>query len=105
MTWERQDRTRDHTVAALDHARRALDLYRAAGHQPGQARALNSVGWCHAQLGNYPEAITACQQALTLFHDLGDADGQAATLDSLGYANNCLGRYRKLSTATSVRPT
>ena len=51
---------------ALEHAQQALDLFRAAGHHVGEGRALNAVGWLHAQLGDYPRALTCCQQALDL---------------------------------------
>ena len=51
---------------ALDHASRALELYRAAGHLAGQASALNAVGWAHAQLGEYEPALDHCRQALAL---------------------------------------
>lgn len=78
---------------ALGHARRALALHRIGNHRPGQAAALNSIGWYHALLGDHGEAITMCLRALSMFQDLGDRDGQAATWDSLGYAQGCLGRH------------
>ena len=48
---------------ALDHAQQALQNFQATGHPRGQANALNAVGWCHAQLGHYAEALTTCRQA------------------------------------------
>ena len=44
LTWlaEREQRLAE----ALGHARRALDLHRAAGHRPGQAMVLNDIGFC-----------------------------------------------------------
>jgi tetratricopeptide (TPR) repeat protein len=78
---------------ALDESRFALDLYRAVGSISGQARALNAVGWCHAQLGRYEEALADCEQALALQRELGDRTGQADTWDSIGYAHRRLGRY------------
>ena len=74
-------------------ARRALTLHQATGHQHGQAYALNPVGWYHALLGDYQQALTACHQALTLHQELGNRSGQAATWDSLGYAHHHLGHH------------
>jgi tetratricopeptide (TPR) repeat protein len=76
--WER----RDNPAQALDHARHALHQYRAAGHQIGQAHALNLVGWYHALLGDYQQALTSCQQSLTLHQELNNHTGQAAGTDN-----------------------
>jgi tetratricopeptide (TPR) repeat protein len=78
---------------ALEHAVEALRCFRAAGHRPGQADALNAVGWCHAQLGDYPAALRNCAEALEVFRILGNRPGEAATLDSLGYIHHHLGHY------------
>ena len=94
LVWERQGRHAE----ALDHARQALDLYRAAGHRRGQANALNAVGWYHALLGDHQQALTYCQQALTLLQELGDRHGQADTWDSLGYAHHHLGHHTQAIT-------
>jgi tetratricopeptide (TPR) repeat protein len=80
---------------ALDHAERALDRYRAASHQAGQADALNSIGWYHAQLGNYARAITYCEQGLAL---CADDIVAATTWDSLGYAHQHLGEHERAIT-------
>jgi DNA-binding SARP family transcriptional activator/tetratricopeptide (TPR) repeat protein len=87
-----------HYTDALHHAEQAHDLYRAAGHQSGQADALNAIGWEHAQLGNYTHALAACQQALTLLQELNDPYGQANTWDSLGYAHHHLGHHTQAIT-------
>jgi hypothetical protein len=55
--WNRMGRLDD----AHTHLRYALDLYQAACHRVGQAAALNTVGWSHAQLGDHRLAIIACQ--------------------------------------------
>jgi tetratricopeptide (TPR) repeat protein len=44
-------------------------------------------------LGEYQQALTACQQALTLFQEHNDHIGQAGTWDSLGYAHHHLGHH------------
>jgi tetratricopeptide (TPR) repeat protein len=66
---------------------------RAAGHRPGEADALNAVGWCHAQLGEHAAALRNCAEALEVFRILGNRPGEAATLDSLGYIHHYLGHY------------
>jgi DNA-binding SARP family transcriptional activator len=86
---DRQRRHRD----ALGHAQRALALFDAAAHSYGYARALNAVGWYHAQLGEYELTIDHCGRALAWHHDLGDLAGQAETCDSLGYAHDHLGDH------------
>ncbi len=90
MVWERQ---RCRHADALDHARQALDLSLAAGHEPGQAAALNAVGWFYAQLGDYEQALAYCQRALALLQRLGDRSCEASTWDSLGYAYHHLGDH------------
>ena len=47
------------------------DLYRAAAHRAGQAWVLNNIGYSHAQLGNYQQAITYCERALVATQELG----------------------------------
>lgn len=76
---------------ALDQARRALRLYRAANDPGGQAGTLNNIGLYHIYLGDYQQALTCCQQALTGFDDLGNRHGAAHALDTLGYAHHFLG--------------
>ena len=78
---------------ALQHAQRALGLYRAAGHPRGTAFALNAVGDFHAELGEHEAALEFCEQALTLHHNVGDRDGEAGTWTSLGSAHHDLGHH------------
>ena len=78
---------------ALHHARRALDLFRIAGHRPGQTLALNAVGWFQAQLGDHRQAVDSCRQALALAQETGDRPAEAATWDSLGLAYRELGEH------------
>jgi tetratricopeptide (TPR) repeat protein len=95
--WEQQGSSSSSSSSsnhrALDHARRALALYRAAGHQSGPARALNLVGWYRALLGEHQRALTDCQKALSLHQGFDDRDGQALTWNSLGYAHHHLGHH------------
>ena len=79
------------THEALDHAQRALDIYRKEQHRTGEARMLNAVGWLLTELGDYPQAIETCSQALALLEEAGDRPGLANTWDTLGYARHRLG--------------
>ena len=78
---------------ALGHAQLALGLYRDEGYQPGQARMLNGVGYIHAQLGEYQQALEFCEQALSMNRGRGDPLNEGATWDSVGYVLYHLGRF------------
>jgi tetratricopeptide (TPR) repeat protein len=60
-----------HNAEALRHGLQALELYRRTGNRAGQANALNTVGWCHAQIGDHAQALSACRQALALHRKVG----------------------------------
>ena len=89
----KQGQSRD----ALDHAKRALDKFQAAGIELGQAFALNMVGWVHASLGD-PEALAYCAQSLRMSRKIGDRRGQAFAWDSLGFAHHRLGQHLRAIT-------
>jgi tetratricopeptide (TPR) repeat protein len=67
-TADRQHRRED----ALQHAMQALAAYQAAGQTNGITRALNTVGWHHALLGQATETLEYCTQALASAQALGD---------------------------------
>ena len=92
LTWiaEHEDRLDD----ALGHAAKALEFYRAAGH-PGQAMFMNDIGFCHARLGNFTEALAYCEQGLAAVREVGERSWEAATLDSLGYIHDGLGDHQR----------
>ncbi len=80
----------------LAHSLRAHDLYRAAGHRTGQARVLNNIGYSHALLGNYAEALTYCERSLAGIRALGERSwDDFATWDSLGYIHQHIGNYQQ----------
>jgi len=85
------ERTHD-PAAALRHAERALDFFRAAEDVSGQANGLNGVGWYHALLGRHDVALRHCREAIRLHQAIGDRRGEASTWDSLGYAHHHLGQ-------------
>jgi DNA-binding SARP family transcriptional activator len=91
---ERGERPAD----ALRHAQRAHELHRAAGNRLFQAGSLNDVGYAHAMLGNYQEAIAYCERALCEireFSESGRLTWEAATWHSLGYIHQRLGDLRQ----------
>jgi transcriptional regulator with XRE-family HTH domain/tetratricopeptide (TPR) repeat protein len=73
---------------ALEHARRALDLYHGLDQPIAEANALNAVGWYAARLGDYDTGRKHCRAALALYRHHQDVAGQAQTLDSLGYIDH-----------------
>ncbi|WP_314221007.1 AfsR/SARP family transcriptional regulator [Streptomyces zaehneri] len=79
---------------ALDHARQALKLNRSTGAETiTTGRILNTVGWYHAHLGQYEQALAHCQEALPLLEEGGDVMGFADTLLSIGYTHRLMGAY------------
>jgi len=60
---------------ALSRSRRALELFRAAGHLPGQAMALNDVSFSPVLLGGYKQAIANCEQAPDAIWEAGGRRG------------------------------
>lgn len=83
---------------ALEHSRRFLELSRTQGSRGNVARGLNAVGWYHAQLGEYAEAIEHCEQSLEACLEVEPelrTHLEANTWDSLGFINHRLGRYEQ----------
>ncbi|WP_370970308.1 BTAD domain-containing putative transcriptional regulator [Amycolatopsis sp. cg9] len=78
---------------ALDHATRALALFRTLGKPVWEARELNQVGWLAAQVGDHETARSHCEAALALHRRHGDAHAEADTLDSLGYIESRSGHH------------
>ena len=91
---EQQERYAD----MLDHATCALELSRAAGDRTLEIMSLNDVGYSHARLGNYRQAITFCGQALAGSRDAGQVNWESAAWDSLGYIHHQLGDYQRAVT-------
>ena len=91
---EQQERYED----MLDHAVRALGLSRAAGDQTLEIMSLNDVGYSHARLRNYGQAIVYCGQALAGSRAAGERNWESAAWDSLGYIHHKLGDYQRAVT-------
>jgi DNA-binding SARP family transcriptional activator/tetratricopeptide (TPR) repeat protein len=86
---ERQGRCAE----ALDRAEQCHRLLRDSGLRGEPIAALNWIGWLHAVLGHYDEAVLWCRRALAALELVDDRQCEAATWDSLGYAYCQLGRF------------
>ena len=91
---EQQERYSD----MLGHAVRALTLSRASGDQTLEIMSLNDVGYSHARLGNYGQAIAYCGQALAGSRAAGERNWESAAWDSLGYIHHKLGDHHRAVT-------
>jgi DNA-binding SARP family transcriptional activator len=91
---EQQERYSD----MLGHAVRALELSRAAGDETLEIMSLNDVGYSHARLGNYGQAIAYCGQALAGSRAAGERNWESAAWDSLGYIHHKLGDHHRAVT-------
>ncbi|HEY7262514.1 MAG TPA: BTAD domain-containing putative transcriptional regulator [Trebonia sp.] len=80
---------------ALCHGQRALDLHRAAGNRLLEAGSLNDVGYCHALLGNYRQAIAYCELSLAQIMTFGEPGHEAAVWHSLGFIYRRLDSHRR----------
>lgn len=74
-------------------ARQAHALYQSRGHRLGQAQTLTAIGWSHARLGDYAQALTCCRQALPVLEEFDDRERQAHAWDSIAYAHSYLGQH------------
>ncbi len=79
----------------LEHARCALDLFRALDNPVWEGDALNLMGWLAFRLGEYDTARAHCQEALVLCRDHDYPVGEAATLDSLGLIDHHTGQHQQ----------
>jgi tetratricopeptide (TPR) repeat protein len=73
---------------AIEHSRKALELYREAHHQGGVVRAIANIGIAHGQLGRYQEAVTHIRRGIALAHEVGivQLEGKARVRNS---ASSC----------------
>lgn len=71
--------------AALEHRRQALRLFETLGDEGAQTRALNAVGWSHAQLGDFTVALDYCSRSAEMADRLKHSRSVAAAWDSIGF--------------------
>ncbi|GAA1694833.1 hypothetical protein GCM10009830_48330 [Glycomyces endophyticus] len=92
------DGQQERYAEALDHSRRFLALFETAGNRTGVARGLNVVGWFHAMLGEYDEALVYCERALEACRDLDPRERgvlEPKVWDSLGLVHHRLGDFAR----------
>jgi tetratricopeptide (TPR) repeat protein len=96
LTWiaELEERYPD----MLGHAERALELSWAAGDRSMEIMSLGDVGYCHARLGNYSQAISYCGQSLARSKAAGERANESAAWDSLGFVYHKLRDPRRAVT-------
>ena len=85
--------------AALRHARRACELFRATGNRLGEALALGDMAWDHNLLGQADQATTCCLRALEICRETGERGLTASILDSLGDAYYHVGNVAEADAA------
>ncbi|GAA1959303.1 tetratricopeptide repeat protein [Kitasatospora viridis] len=78
---------------AVDGYRRAAELHRALGNEPGLATAIHSLGGCCFINGRLPEAIGAMTEALPLDRRLGRVADEAEAHSMLGNAHQQLREF------------
>ncbi|HEY9409472.1 MAG TPA: BTAD domain-containing putative transcriptional regulator [Jiangellaceae bacterium] len=72
-------------AGAEDHLRRALALYRRAGHRHGEALTLDSLGNVANLSGDPDDGTRYHTEALEAFRELDDHQGVARTLNNLAW--------------------
>jgi tetratricopeptide (TPR) repeat protein len=78
--------------SATESFERALDLFREAGDQLGEATALYNLGVIqHRGLSRYGDALQYLHLALALFREVGDPTAEASVLNNLGIIERRLG--------------
>jgi DNA-binding SARP family transcriptional activator/tetratricopeptide (TPR) repeat protein len=82
----------DDPAAAVTLAQ-ALALYRDLGDLPGQAEALNQLGFLHTLAGDYAVAAASHEQALALARSGSDGIMEADALTHLGLVQRLTGDY------------
>ncbi|GAA1286355.1 hypothetical protein GCM10009634_34930 [Saccharothrix xinjiangensis] len=80
---------------AVDHAARALELFRALDQPVWEADALNQFGRHAARSGGHEDGRAHCLAALDLYQRHHNPDGEAATSVSLGYIEHRAGRHER----------
>ena len=91
LSWGRQ-RADQRTLA---HATQALRLYQELDQPDRAGRALNSVGFTQALLGDYDQARANCTAALALSRRHRHRALEATTLDSLGFIAHHTGEHSR----------
>jgi tetratricopeptide (TPR) repeat protein len=84
--------------AARQAGERALDLYRSAKDNAGEAQALRELGFLHWSAEDYGAALTYARDALQLHQRRGEVEGEATALHNLAEIHRSLGSPRQAVT-------
>jgi tetratricopeptide (TPR) repeat protein len=87
--------TGSHYPQALEHARRALKVWRDSGDQDGEAWTLDLLTIIMRSRGEHQEGAEYARQALALRQTIGDRQGEAQALDTLSRLHRMLGEYHE----------
>ncbi|MCE7005282.1 tetratricopeptide repeat protein [Kibdelosporangium philippinense] len=80
---------------AIEHWRRAMELFRAAGNRRGEGKALHRFGLINAFRGDLDEAVHHYEQALPLLRETGEQWTEAIVLTHLAGAYALAGKEDK----------
>ncbi|MEW2288562.1 tetratricopeptide repeat protein [Streptomyces sp. NPDC047841] len=75
----------------LENARRSLAIARSLGGRWEIARSIAIMGWFLAALGEYQDALAACEEALPLLRATGNRHDEAGVRGNIGYIRQRLG--------------
>jgi tetratricopeptide (TPR) repeat protein len=88
-----QDIGRGDYAAAIERARAAAELFKAAADRIGEARALNRLGQAALYAGQYATAAASFETGANLSAAAGDREGHVVQLYNLGNTHFFVGRY------------
>jgi CHAT domain-containing protein len=80
---------------ALKFYQNAAELFRAAGDQNGEAKALSEAGLTAQAVGDRAAALTFFERALPLFKSVSNQSEIAKTIKNIGYMNFLAGDIKK----------
>jgi DNA-binding SARP family transcriptional activator/tetratricopeptide (TPR) repeat protein len=79
---------------AIDHSRKALELYQEAGRRRGEARAISDIGEAQSMLGNFEAAVSYLERGIALAREVGKPDLEGKVRKDLGIVRCKLGQER-----------
>jgi DNA-binding SARP family transcriptional activator len=95
LNWAYLRAEQDRHADSVRHAERALALFRDAGDEQDQARALRTIAGGNAALGRGEEALRLLRETLTLSAASDDHTGAGHSWDLLGRTYRLMGRTRE----------
>ncbi len=79
--------------SAVEHLRRALELYEQVGDLMRAAHAANQIGITYRSIGSHPEALEYYHRALGMYTDLDDKQNMAFVTNNIGNIYHAAGYY------------